>query len=76
MLEMKRSANVARQSYHRHSLDAMICSFECTFCRDCTDGALQGRCPNCGGELIRRPVRAIQLRRERGALHSDSVEMN
>ena len=36
---------------------ARICSFECTFCRDCTDGALAGRCPNCGGELVRRPIR-------------------
>jgi len=36
---------------------AYICSFECTFCRDCTDGTLKGRCPNCGGELLRRPRR-------------------
>ncbi len=39
------------------SLAARICSFECTFCADCADGALGGRCPNCGGELVRRPVR-------------------
>ena len=38
--------------------DALICSFECTFCRDCTENRLPaGRCPNCGGELVRRPVR-------------------
>jgi uncharacterized protein len=39
------------------SREAMICSFECTFCRSCTEGVLKGRCPNCGGELIRRPIR-------------------
>jgi uncharacterized protein len=39
------------------SPDAMICSFECTFCRSCTEGVLNGRCPNCGGELLRRPIR-------------------
>ena len=39
------------------SRDAMICSFECTFCRGCAEGLLKGRCPNCGGELIRRPIR-------------------
>jgi uncharacterized protein len=39
------------------SPDAMICSFECTFCRSCADDVLKGRCPNCGGELVRRPVR-------------------
>ena len=31
--------------------EARICSFECTFCRACAEGALAGRCPNCGGEL-------------------------
>ncbi len=39
------------------SAAAMICSFECTFCRDCVEHVLNGRCPNCGGELIRRPIR-------------------
>jgi hypothetical protein len=39
------------------SLDAMICSFECTFCRACAEKRLGGRCPNCGGELVRRPIR-------------------
>ncbi|ARO13378.1 urease-associated protein [Ketogulonicigenium robustum] len=36
---------------------ARICSFECTFCADCADGVLGGLCPNCGGELVRRPIR-------------------
>jgi uncharacterized protein len=39
------------------SLLPRICSFECTFCQSCTDGELRGVCPNCGGELLRRPVR-------------------
>jgi hypothetical protein len=37
--------------------EARICSFECTFCPPCTD-AMDGRCPNCGGELLPRPKRA------------------
>jgi hypothetical protein len=36
--------------------EARICSFECTFCADCA-GAMQGVCPNCGGELVPRPRR-------------------
>ncbi|MGN6525052.1 MAG: DUF1272 domain-containing protein [Burkholderiaceae bacterium] len=36
---------------------ARICSFECTFCADCAEGPLGGRCPNCAGELVRRPIR-------------------
>ena len=37
--------------------EAYICSYECTFCVDCTDNTHRGRCPNCGGELLRRPKR-------------------
>ena len=35
---------------------AFICSFECTFCSECTE-ALDELCPNCGGELLDRPTR-------------------
>jgi hypothetical protein len=37
--------------------EAHICSHECTFCPDCT-AELEAVCPNCGGELVRRPRRA------------------
>ena len=36
---------------------AFICSYECTFCPGCAVGLSQV-CPNCGGELVRRPRRA------------------
>jgi hypothetical protein len=36
--------------------EAFMCSFECTFCMACTE-ALRGTCPNCSGELVRRPRR-------------------
>lgn len=39
------------------SPEAMICSFECTFCRRCAETVLGGICPNCQGELVRRPIR-------------------
>jgi uncharacterized protein len=35
---------------------ACICSYECTFCRPCSD-ELGLVCPNCGGELVPRPKR-------------------
>ncbi len=35
---------------------AFICSYECTFCPVCAR-ELQGRCPNCSGELVPRPRR-------------------
>ncbi|MGH8183944.1 MAG: DUF1272 domain-containing protein [Rhodanobacteraceae bacterium] len=34
--------------------EAYICVHECTFCTDCAD-SLRHVCPNCGGELVRRP---------------------
>jgi len=36
--------------------DAVICSYECTFCRPCAE-ALAHVCPNCSGELVSRPKR-------------------
>jgi hypothetical protein len=35
---------------------ALICSFECTFCAECSR-AMDAKCPNCGGELVPRPRR-------------------
>ncbi len=35
--------------------DAYICSFECTFCTACANALDGACCPNCGGELVRRP---------------------
>jgi len=43
------------------SSEAMICSFECTFCRSCASEKLAGVCPNCGGELVTRPSRSPAL---------------
>ncbi len=34
--------------------EAHICAYECTFCPECT-AAMASVCPNCGGELVRRP---------------------
>lgn len=37
---------------------AHICSYECTFCNDCTE-EMNRICPNCGGELVVRPKRRL-----------------
>jgi len=37
--------------------EAYICSFECTWCPACTVGFGAAGCPNCGGDLQRRPTR-------------------
>lgn len=39
------------------SIDARICSFECTFCANCVETILHNVCPNCGGGFEKRPIR-------------------
>lgn len=41
--------------------EAMICTFDCTFCKDCVDNILKNVCPNCGGGFEKRPSRPKQL---------------
>ncbi|HYF58081.1 MAG TPA: DUF1272 domain-containing protein [Burkholderiaceae bacterium] len=57
MLTLRPGCECCDRDLPPESPDARICSFECTFCADCADGALGGLCPNCGGELVRRPRR-------------------
>lgn len=57
MLQLRPNCECCDRDLPPDAADAVICSFECTFCRSCAEGVLKGRCPNCGGELVRRPVR-------------------
>jgi hypothetical protein len=58
MLEMRPVCEGCGAGLPQDSADAFICSYECTFCRDCVEGRLAGVCPNCGGSLLPRPPRA------------------
>lgn len=57
MLEMREKCERCTTPLAWDSGEARICSYECTFCAPCVDGPLNGRCPNCGGELQFRPKR-------------------
>jgi len=57
MLQLRPGCECCDRDLPGDSDQARICSFECTFCVDCADGRLHGRCPNCGGELLPRPRR-------------------
>lgn len=57
MLEMRANCEQCGAELPPESTDAMICSYECTFCRDCVQTRLRGTCPNCGGQLVARPIR-------------------
>lgn len=57
MLELRPDCECCARDLPPESAEAYICSFECTFCNDCVSTKLMGYCPNCNGELVRRPVR-------------------
>lgn len=57
MLELRPNCECCDKDLPPQSKDAVICTFECTFCCDCADGVLKGRCPNCGGNFVPRPMR-------------------
>lgn len=57
MLELRPSCENCDRPLPPGAADAMICSFECTFCRSCVESVLANVCPNCGGGFCPRPVR-------------------
>lgn len=56
MLEMRPDCERCGTDLPADEPGAFICSFECSFCAECAD-ALDEVCPNCGGELVDRPIR-------------------
>ncbi|MES2125787.1 MAG: DUF1272 domain-containing protein [Pseudomonadota bacterium] len=57
MLELRPSCEHCNKPLPPDATDAMICSFECTFCARCVEAVLENVCPNCGGGFCPRPVR-------------------
>ncbi len=57
MLEMRPGCECCDVDLPADSEEAMICSFECTFCRSCVTEVLKGVCLNCGGGFKQRPAR-------------------
>lgn len=56
MLELRPSCEHCNKPLPPESTEAMICTFECTFCKDCVE-LLENVCPNCGGGFCQRPNR-------------------
>lgn len=61
MLDIRPTCEHCNKSLPHDSSEAMICTFECTFCKDCVTTVLQEVCPNCGGNFTARPIRPTQL---------------
>jgi hypothetical protein len=52
MLELRPACENCNKQLPPESTEAMICTFECTFCAGCVESVLHNVCPNCGGWLF------------------------
>lgn len=57
MLELRPTCENCNRALPPASLEAVICSYECTFCTECANNVLHNVCPNCGGGFVPRPIR-------------------
>ena len=57
MLELRPTCEHCNKALPPDSLEARICSYECTFCASCVADVLADVCPNCGGGFSPRPIR-------------------
>ncbi|WP_397449827.1 DUF1272 domain-containing protein [Pseudomonas sp. NA-150] len=61
MLELRPSCEHCNTPLPADSTQALICSFECTFCAECVSKVLNNVCPNCGGGFAPRPIRPSRV---------------
>lgn len=57
MLALRPNCEWCDKDLPPHATDAMICSYECTYCARCVADVLQNVCPTCGGNFVPRPIR-------------------
>ncbi|MEO2174518.1 MAG: DUF1272 domain-containing protein [bacterium] len=63
MLELRPNCENCDKDLPPSSTEAFICTYECTFCRDCVTNVLHNVCPNCGGGFVSRPIRPVTAHR-------------
>jgi len=61
MLKLKPNCECCDRDLPPASTEARVCTFECTFCATCSDNIYHGICPNCGGNLVARPIRPVAM---------------
>ncbi|MGD8925206.1 MAG: DUF1272 domain-containing protein [Thioalkalispiraceae bacterium] len=75
MLELRPTCENCNKPLPPASLEARICSYECTFCADCVDTVLENVCPNCGGGFVARPIRPSQNWKDNNYLGHDPASI-
>ena len=71
MLELRPNCECCDKDLPPAPGEAMICSYECTFCKDCVETVLNNVCPNCGGGFVSRPVRPAHNWKNHNCLAND-----
>ena len=61
MLDIRPTCEHCNKALPNHSTEAVICTFECTYCKDCAETVFKDVCPNCGGNFSPRPIRPEHL---------------
>lgn len=61
MLEIRPSCEHCDKDLPFDSKEAYICTFECTYCKNCVEDILSHVCPNCGGNFQQRRIRPKEL---------------
>lgn len=56
-LELRPNCEACDRDLPADAANAMICTYECTFCAACVETLLHNVCPNCGGGFAPRPIR-------------------
>lgn len=57
MLEIRPCCEHCAKELLYNATNAMICTFECTYCKACAIELFKNVCPNCNGGFVPRPIR-------------------
>ncbi len=61
MLEIRPNCEHCGKDLPNTSIEAMICSFECTYCKNCALEVFENVCPSCSGNFVQRPIRPSKM---------------
>jgi hypothetical protein len=62
MLEIRPNCEHCNKDLPNTSTEAMICTFECTYCKTCAIEVFKNVCPNCSGNFVERPIRPTKYK--------------
>ncbi len=60
MLEIRPNCEHCNKDLPNTSTEAMICTFECTYCKECALEVFENVCPSCSGNFTERPIRTAK----------------